>query len=79
MIRYVISCNTMFSNINDRSCIYLNCHLITLCCFCAKELTEEGLPFVILFHNLDDKETPEIFRKQVVQELLAEKRTSLSL
>lgn len=39
----------------------------------AEELTEEGLPFVILFYHPDDKETPEIFSKTVAQSLLSEK------
>lgn len=39
----------------------------------AEELTEEGLPFVILFYHPDDKETPEIFSKTVAHSLLTEK------
>ncbi len=38
-----------------------------------KELTEEGLPFVILFHHPDDTDTTEKFRKLVTKELIAEK------
>ncbi len=38
-----------------------------------QELTEEGLPFVILFHHPDDAETTEKFRKLVTKELIAEK------
>jgi len=39
----------------------------------AEELTEEGLPFMILFHNPDDVTTPERYKKQVAVELLEEK------
>jgi len=39
----------------------------------VQELTEEGLPFLILFHHPDDIETPERFKKVVAQELIAEK------
>lgn len=38
-----------------------------------KELTEEGLPFLILFHHPDDNETPEKFKKQVILQLLQER------
>jgi endoplasmic reticulum resident protein 44 len=36
-------------------------------------LTEEGLPFLILFHHIDDTETPEKFKGIVARELLGEK------
>lgn len=39
----------------------------------AEELTEEGLPFLILFHHPDDIDTPERFKKVVAEELMAEK------
>jgi len=39
----------------------------------AEELTEEGLPFMILFHNPTDTITPEKYKKQVAVELLEEK------
>jgi hypothetical protein len=45
---------------------------------CLQELTEEGLPFVILFHHPDDTDTPEMLRKQVALELLDEKSNILS-
>jgi len=41
----------------------------------AEELTEEGLPFLILFHDPEDTETPEKFKKQVAKELLSEKNS----
>lgn len=39
----------------------------------AEELTEEGLPFMILFHNPTDTETPESYRRIVSKELMQEK------
>ncbi|ESO06710.1 hypothetical protein HELRODRAFT_106306 [Helobdella robusta] len=39
----------------------------------AEELTEEGLPFMILFHHPDDIDTPQRFRKHVASELLPER------
>ena len=38
----------------------------------AEELTEEGLPFLILFHHPDDKASIETFKRVVQSELLAE-------
>lgn len=38
----------------------------------AEELTEEGLPFVILFHHPDDKRSVDQFTQVVHQELLGE-------
>lgn len=39
----------------------------------AEELTEEGLPFLILFHNPDDHEIVEKFTAEVSKQLLGEK------
>lgn len=39
----------------------------------AEELTEEGLPFLILFHKPDDTEIAERFTKAVMEQLLMEK------
>ncbi|KFM62196.1 Endoplasmic reticulum resident protein 44, partial [Stegodyphus mimosarum] len=36
----------------------------------AEELTEEGLPFLILFHHPDDTESPKIFTREVQNQLL---------
>lgn len=36
----------------------------------AEELTEEGLPFLILFHHPDDTESPKIFTQEVQKQLL---------
>lgn len=40
----------------------------------AEELTEEGLPFLILFHRPDDLESIRKFNDVVKRELLSEKR-----
>ncbi|KAH9495745.1 Endoplasmic reticulum resident protein 44 [Bulinus truncatus] len=39
----------------------------------AEELTEEGLPFVILFHHPDDSSSVEIFNRVVTEQVLHEK------
>ena len=41
--------------------------------YSLQELTEEGLPFLILFHHPDDTETPEKYKKVVARELIGEK------
>ena len=38
-----------------------------------QELTEEGLPFLILFHHPDDKETVETYTQEVAKQILHEK------
>ncbi len=40
----------------------------------AEELTEEGLPFLILFHLPDDNESVKRFTDVVQRELLDDKR-----
>lgn len=40
----------------------------------AEELTEEGLPFLIMFHAPDDTENIKSFKTIVEKELLSEKR-----
>lgn len=40
----------------------------------AEELTEEGLPFLILFHTPDDKESIKRFNEIVQNDLISEKR-----
>lgn len=40
----------------------------------AEELTEEGLPFLILFHNPDDTESIKDYKSIIETELLSEKR-----
>ena len=43
----------------------------------AEELTEEGLPFLILFHAPEDNESIKQFTDVVQQELLGDKRKIL--
>lgn len=40
----------------------------------AEELTEEGLPFLILFHAQDDTESIKNYKAIVESQLLSEKR-----
>ncbi|CAG2062946.1 unnamed protein product [Timema podura] len=40
----------------------------------AEELTEEGLPFLILFHKPEDNEIVKRYNDVVMSELLSEKR-----
>ncbi|CAN0359552.1 endoplasmic reticulum resident protein 44-like [Lethenteron reissneri] len=39
----------------------------------GEELTEEGLPFLILFHNREDEETLSRFQLEVARQLISEK------
>lgn len=41
--------------------------------FSMQELTEEGLPFLILFHMKDDLESLERFQQEVARQLISEK------
>ncbi|XP_058036634.1 endoplasmic reticulum resident protein 44 isoform X2 [Ahaetulla prasina] len=41
----------------------------------GEELTEEGLPFLILFHMKDDTESLERFQQEVARQLISEKGT----
>lgn len=41
--------------------------------FSVQELTEEGLPFLILFHMKDDLESLEKFQQEVARQLIGEK------
>lgn len=45
----------------------------------AEELTEEGLPFLILFHDNKDTESIKKYKSVVETELLSEKRKFYSL
>ena len=40
----------------------------------AEELTEEGLPFLILFHRADDTESIKKYKDVINRELVDEKR-----
>lgn len=42
-----------------------------------QELTEEGLPFLILFHVNDDTESLEKFQQEVARQLISEKGVCL--
>lgn len=44
---------------------------VILCVF--QELTEEGLPFLILFHIKEDTESLEQFQQEVARQLISEK------
>ncbi|CAF3744093.1 unnamed protein product [Rotaria sp. Silwood1] len=39
----------------------------------AEELTDEGLPFLILFHKADDQESVALFEREVAKQLLNER------
>lgn len=39
----------------------------------AEELTEEGLPFLILFHKPEDLDSVKLYKEIVLQELISEK------
>ena len=44
----------------------------------AEELTDEGLPFLILFHRADDHQSVALFEKEVAKQLLNERSSFLS-
>lgn len=62
-----------------RNCFFLeNSHewrdlIILIESFSIQELTEEGLPFLILFHMKEDTESLEIFQNEVARQLISEK------
>lgn len=39
----------------------------------AEELTEEGIPFLLLFYNPNDKKSIEEFKEEVAKQLIHEK------
>jgi endoplasmic reticulum resident protein 44 len=41
----------------------------------AEELTDEGLPFLILFHKADDHESIALFEREVAKQLADERRS----
>ncbi|XP_076459177.1 endoplasmic reticulum resident protein 44-like [Babylonia areolata] len=41
----------------------------------AEELTEEGLPFLILFHKPEDTEVADLYRSEVAKQILSEKNS----
>ena len=42
-------------------------------CGFPQELTEEGIPFLILFHVKEDTESLEQFQQEVARQLISEK------
>jgi endoplasmic reticulum resident protein 44 len=45
----------------------------------AEELTDEGLPFLILFHRADDHQSIALFEREVAKQLSSERCPYLSL
>mgnify|MGYP000138011876 FL=1 len=41
----------------------------------AEELTEEGIPFLLLFYHPDDKSSIELYKAEVSKQLIQEKGT----
>jgi len=39
----------------------------------AEELTDEGLPFLILFHHVDDQQSIQLFEREVAKQLIHER------
>ena len=39
----------------------------------AEELTEEGLPFLLLFHHPDDVASVELYKNEIAKQLVQEK------
>lgn len=46
---------------------------LTLALCVLQELTEEGIPFLILFHIKEDAESLEMFQQEVARQLISEK------
>ena len=46
---------------------------VCLCALVFQELTEEGIPFLILFHVKEDGESLEKFQHEVARQLISEK------
>ena len=61
---------------NLRLFFYVSVQLFVV--LCLQELTEEGLPFLILFHKVDDTAIVEAFNRAVQTELLSEKSKSIT-
>ena len=47
-------------------------HINTSCVQLLQELTEEGLPFVVLFHHPEDHNSVRQFKEVVESELMSE-------
>lgn len=48
---------------------------VRVCIF--QELTEEGIPFLILFHIKEDRESLDLFQQEVARQLISEKGVCL--
>lgn len=73
-----ISANMLYNRNGTFYCLYrpacLCSTVIRICfCVCVKELTEEGIPFLILFHQKDDTDSLEKFQQEVARQLISEK------
>lgn len=51
------------------------CVRVFVCIF--QELTEEGIPFLILFHIKEDTESLDLFQQEVARQLISEKGVCL--
>lgn len=45
----------------------------------AEELTEEGIPFLLLFHHPDDKNSEELYRSIIQKHFLSHKGNQVSM
>lgn len=61
--------NTLFNLFSNREITFEN----------AEELTEEGLPFLILFHASDDTESIKNYKAIVESQLISEKRKKYTI
>lgn len=43
----------------------------------AEEFTEEGIPFLLLFHHPDDKTSPELYKNTISRSLVSHKGEAL--
>jgi len=57
--------------------LYLLLHLLHLLPSTSQELTEEGLPLLLLFYSPDDTSTKDLFKQRVEAELLDQKGVEL--
>jgi len=62
-----------FENCWNHSNVFRKWKNLTCILFSVQELTEEGLPFLILFHMKDDLESLEKFQQEVARQLISEK------
>lgn len=72
LVRYILHCFMFCDRKVDLGGFTFHCREITF--ENAEELTEEGLPFLILFHAQDDTESIKNYKAIVESQLLSEKR-----